>query len=176
MSSLGKGLDLVSEADYLLETVRDHYAAGGVALPERQHLVAGDPREFAWDCEQLTVSLQGIGWGPATDSGSRSVRTGSPASVGATRHAILAVTLVRCTPMMSDDGTPPSATALDAAGREFMRDAGLMSQSMVTYVSSATKRLDRVASVEAGTVEPMGPSSTHHGVEAILAVTVGKLV
>lgn len=175
MSSFGKGLDLVTEAELLLDTVIDHFSAAAVALPERQHLVAGDPREFAWDCEQLTVSLQGIGWGPATDASSPTPRTGKPASVLSVRHAVLAVTLVRCTPMMGDQGDPPPAEALDVAGRGFMRDAGLMSQALVTYVSRATARLDRVASVEAGVVEPLGPSSTHHGIEAVLAVTVGKL-
>lgn len=179
MSTKGLGLDIVTEAELLLSTVVEHYAAAAVDLPSRQHLVAGDPREFAWDCEQLTVALQGIGWGPAVSAGGQAARTGSPVSVGGTRHVVLAVTLVRCTPQMRDTAggaAPPLATDLDAAGRSFMRDAGLMSQAIVTYVSEATQRLDRVASVEAGVVEPIGPSATHHGVEAQLAITVGKLV
>lgn len=174
--TLGQGLDITSEAAVLLATVAEHFAAAAVPLPDRQCLVAGDPRQFAWDCEQLTVSLQGIGWGPASSAATTAPRTGSPASVMATRHAVLAVTLVRCTPQMAEDGSPPSADELDAAGREFMRDAGLLSQAIVTYVSSATRRLDRVASVEAGVVEPVGPSATHHGLEAQLAITVGSLV
>ena len=174
--SLGQGLDITSEAATLLDIVVEHFQAAATPLPERQYLVAGDPRQFAWDCEQLTVSLQGIGWGPATSAAPSAPRTGSPAGVLATRHAVLAVTLVRCTPQMTEDGNPPAAGELDAAGREFMRDAGLLSQAIVTYVSSATRRLDRVASVEAGVVEPIGPSATHHGLEAQLAITVGSLV
>jgi hypothetical protein len=174
--SQGKGLDIVTEAALLLDTVVDHFQAAALPLPERRCLVAGDPRQFAWDCEQLTVSLQGIGWGPASASAASAPRTGAPASVMSMRHAVLAVTLVRCTPMPDDDGKAPDVTELDAAGREFMRDAGMLSQAIVTYVSSATQRLDRVASVEAGIVEPLGPSATHHGLEAQLAITVGKLV
>lgn len=179
MSTLGKGLDIASEASLLLATTVEHYGAAGVPLPERQHLVAGDPREFAWDCEQLTVSLQGVGWGPAVSSSGGAARTGSPVSVASTRHVVLAVTLVRCTPQMievADGMRPPSAEDLDAAGRAFMRDAGLMSQAIVTYMSNANRRLDRVASVEAGVVEPLGPNATHHGVEAQVAITVGTLV
>jgi hypothetical protein len=175
VSSLGKGLAISDEAVLLLDAVVDHFQAAGRELPDRQCVVAGEPRAFAWDCEQLTVSLQGIGWGPAVSATANTPRTGSPASVMSTRHVVLAVTLVRCTPQMEDDGTPPPAAELDAAGRLFMRDAGLLSQAIVTYVSRATQRLDRVASVEAGIVEPIGPTSTHHGLEAVLSITVGHL-
>lgn len=174
--TLGLALDVSSEADELLAAVEQHFSAAEVPLPERRCLVPGAPRDFAWDCEQVTVSLQGIGWGPATASAPTAPRTGTPASVMSVRHAVLAVQIVRCTPQMTDGGHPPEAEELDTAGRDFMRDAGLLSQSLVTYVSQAAKRLERVASVEAGAVEPIGPSGTHHGVEATLAITVGQLV
>ena len=178
MTTAGLGLDITAEAEALLAAVVNHFQSAAVALPSRQHLVAGDPRNFAWDCEQLTVSMQGIGWGPATSAAPASPRTGAPASVTSVRHVVLLVTLVRCTPQMSDgaEPEPPSADALDAAGREFMRDAGLLSQAIARYVSDATSRLDRVASVEAGVVEPLGPSAEFHGLEASLAITIGKLV
>jgi hypothetical protein len=178
VTTAGLGLDITTEAAALLDATVDHFQQAAVALPERQHLVAGDPRQFAWDCEQLTVSMQGIGWGPATSAAPQSPRTGAPASVSSVRHVVLAVTLVRCTPQMTDDSepAPPSAEELDAAGRAFMRDAGLLSQAIARYVSDATRRLDRVASVEAGVVEPLGPNATHHGLEGTLAITIGKLV
>lgn len=175
MTSLGKGLAITDEAVFLLDAVTDHFAAAGRELPDRQCVVAGDPRSFAWDCEQLTVSLQGIGWGPATSAAANSPRTGSPASTMSVRHVVLAVTLVRCTPTPDEEGDPPDAAELDAAGRLFMRDAGLLSQAIVTYVSKAEQRLNRVASIEAGIVEPIGPNATHHGLEAVLSITVGHL-
>lgn len=178
MTTAGKGLDITTEARALLNAVVTHFQTASVPLPDRQHLVAGDPRNFAWDCEQLTISMQGIGWGPATSASPASPRAGAPASVSSVRHVVLAVTLVRCTPQMIDgaEPAPPTAEALDAAGAEFMRDAGLLSQAIARYVSEATNRLDRVASVEAGVVEPLGPSATHHGLEGQLAITIGKLV
>lgn len=174
--TLGKGLDIATEARALLDTVVDHFAAAGVSLPERRHLVAGSPREFAWDCEQLTVCLEGIGWGPASAAATSQPRTGSPASATSVRHVILAVTLVRCTPQMDDEGRPPPAAEVDAAAVSSFRDAGLLSQALVTYVSQASSRLASLGSVEAGTVEPIGPSATHHGLETQLAITIGALV
>jgi hypothetical protein len=175
-TTLGLGLDVTSEARELLIAVERHFSAAGNALPDRRGLVPGDPRSFAWDCEQVTVSLAGIGWGPAAAAGPPSPRTGSPASVMTMRHAVLLVTLVRCTPQMTDSGEPPPADQLDTAGGEFMRDAGLLSQAIAAYVADASSRLDRVATVEAGVVEPLGPSAEFHGLEASLAITVGKLI
>lgn len=180
MSTLGKGLDVQKVAVDLLQTIITHWAAATsldvVPLPTRRAVVPGDPRTIAWDCEQLTVSMVGIGYGQALDEASPSRRAGSPTSVSGLRHAILAVTLVRCTPVGKEDGTPPTVAELDAAGRVFFRDCGMISQALMTYCSDVRKHLSSAESVQAGAVDPVGPSGGYHGIETTLAITLGNLV
>lgn len=180
--SFGRGLNVADTAQDLLNHVIAHYAAaapGTVSpLPERRAVLAGDPRTVAWDCEQLTVSLDGIGVGPSQDSqlAVPGVRMGSPLSATALRHAVFSVSLVRCTPAMSEDGTPPTAEELNAAGLVFMRDCGLLSQAMVTFAGILADRLPDTASVECGAVQPFGPSGGFHAADTAMAITVPELI
>lgn len=183
MSTLGQGLNIADLAVELKAHLVNHWNAAPPAsrtpLPERQVIVPGDPRTIAWDCEQLTISLVGIGFGQAVaadSTGGSSPRTGTPASVGSVRHAVLAVALIRCTPKGSNTGAPPSAADLEAAGLEFLRDAGLLSQAMVVFAAKVRRGLGKVASVECGVVDPYGPSGGFHGAETTLTITVPDLV
>lgn len=180
--SFGKGLDVATTAQELLDHVVAHYVAaapGTVApLPERRAVLAGDPRTVAWDCEQLMVSLEGIGIGPSPDSqlGTPAVRMGSPISATALRHAVFAVSLVRCTPQSDEQGNPPTAAALNEAGLTFMRDCGMLSQAMVTFAGILANQLPDTASVECGAVTPIGPSGGFHGADTAMAITVPELI
>lgn len=179
--SFGRGLNVADTAQELLEHVISHYAAAAPGtvqpLPARRAVLAGDPRTVAWDCEQLTISLEGIGVGPSPDSelGTPGMRRGSPTSAVALRHAVFAVSLVRCTPQMSEDGTPPTAEELNEAGLIFMRDCGLLSQAMVTYAGILADRLP-TASVECGAVTPFGPSGRFHAADTAMSVTIPELI
>lgn len=171
----GRRLLVAELAQDLLAAIEGHFATAGVELPARRCIVPGEPRTFAWDCEQLTVALGGVGWGPAVDISMPTPAPGINAGVFSVRHAVYAATLVRCTPPPNRDGTPPAAEDLHAAGLAFMRDAGLISQALVEHVTRVRGSLPPEGKVQAGAVEPVGPSGGLHGLETILAVTASRL-
>jgi hypothetical protein len=178
--SFGKGLDVATTAENLLNHVVAHWAAAapGTAepLPERRLIPPGDPHTVAWDCEQLTISLEGIGFGQAVDAGAESSpRAGLPFSANSLRHAVLAVSLVRCTPSPNGKGEV-SSTALHAAGLTFLRDSGMLSQALVTFAGLLRAQLSEDASVQCGAVTPFGPSGGYHAAEASMAITVPELI
>lgn len=179
--TLGKRVDALDIAQRLLVFVEDHFAAAGVDLPERRYLVAGQPAQVAWDCEQLTVGMAGIGLGSVPDQISPSPKTGIQVSVAEVRHAALIVEIVRCTPSVSTDrrGTPvlPSPEAIDAAGQSMMIDAGLLSQAMVRFSAHVAKDLSAYSGrSQVGAVTPQGPEGGYHSVVADFYLTVGNLV
>lgn len=173
----GQAISVQSLAEKLLAAVEQHYAAAGAqhALPDRRGVIPGEPRGIAWDCEQLTVTLAGIGWGNAQDGSPSSPQAGNAASVISVRHAVYAVTLVRCTPVSGRNGQPPTMDALQAAGLLYMRDAGLLSQALVEFASKLRQQLPREARVQPGIVDPVGPLGGFHALETTLAVTAAKL-
>lgn len=179
--SFGKGLNIADTALELQAYVIAHWNAAGpgtvTPLPARQLIAPGDPRTIAWDCEQFTISMEGIGFGPAVDIAATSPRAGHGLSVNSLRHVVLTVSVVRCTPGPREDGTPPSADALQEAGLTFLRDAGLLSQAMVSYAGVLRARIggdDR--SVQCGAVTPFGPSGGFHSADAAMAITVPELI
>jgi hypothetical protein len=164
----------------VLATVEEHFAAGGIALPDRRYVAAGNPSLVAWDCEQLVVGLSGIGWGAAPDAAPISVKPAAHMSVAGVRHAVFSIQLVRCTPAVSDvaaeSGQPyPEAEEIHAAGIAFIKDAGLISQALVEMVSRLGQGLDRSGIAQAGVVNTLGPEGGHHAVEATLAITSALL-
>jgi len=174
----GTALHVRSLAHELLDAVVRHWStAEGAPLPDRRYLSAGANRGAAWDCEQLTVTLGGIGWGPALDAAPASPRRGSPANVGSVRHAVFYVQLVRCIPSPGRDGKPPTAEALSVAGEQFMRDCGLLSQAMVTWASNVDRSLpdDLASSVQAGVVEGVGPQGGYVAAEVSTIVSAPGL-
>lgn len=173
--STGRRLTVAVLAQDLLASIVGHFASAGVELPERQAVIPGEPRAIAWDCEQLTVTLGGIGWGPALDVSLPSPSPGTMAGVFSVRHAVYAATLVRCTPNPNRDGTAPPAAVLNAAGMAFMHDAGLISQALVEHITRLRGVLPPEGKVQAGAVEPVGPSGGFHGLETTLAVTAARL-
>jgi hypothetical protein len=168
--SVGQGIEVDQLAQVLLAHTVVHFDAAGVELPEHRVVTAGAP---AWDCEQLTVTLVGVGWGQAPDSATESARPGSPVSVYAVRHALYAVSLVRCVPLPNPD--PPSMAELNAAGLRFMRDAGLLSQALVEVGSGLRNQLGPAGSVQAGMIEPIGPEGGFVGMDGQFIVTSATL-
>lgn len=168
--SLGQGILVDQLAQLLLDHTIAHFDAAGVELPDHRVVTAGAP---AWDCEQLTATLVGIGWGQAPDSATESARPGSPISVAALRHAVYAVSLVRCVP--TPDPDPPSMLELNTAGLRFMRDAGLLSQALVEVGSGLRNQLGPAGSVQAGMIEPIGPDGGFVGMDGQFVITSANL-
>lgn len=185
MTSAGQGLRVKTIANQLLAAVIEHWsialAASGadvVALPERRYVHAGDPSSVPWDCEQLTVALSGIGFGPAEDAAPTTPRAGGPANVLSVRHAVFDLALVRCIPTPSGrNATPPSVAELQAAGDRFMRDAGLLSQALVRWGTRTRGLLvnDGASSVGLGVIEPGDASGGFVAITGSALVTAGDL-
>jgi hypothetical protein len=173
----GQAISVEDLGHKLLAAIEQHFAQAGAgnALPERRAVMPGEPRGIAWDCEQLSITLVGVGWGQALDASSPSPQTGGQSAVMAVRHAVYAVTLVRCTPPPFEDGSPPDLAELAASGAKYLREAGLLSQALVEFASRLRQGLPRGASVQPGAVEPVGPSGGFHALEATMAITAANL-
>lgn len=176
-STIGQYPDIPTLAQTLLGAIGAQYQAAGVALPDRQYIAAGAPNQIAWDCEQLVISLQGIGWGVAEEAFQQTVQTGTGASVQGPRHAVLVVQLVRCLPTPEDDGTPPSADDLTDAGLTYLKDCALLSQAMQIAAAELARpeNLGRGAVTRFGIVDPEGPAGGFVGASASLYVSLTKL-
>jgi hypothetical protein len=172
-------LDLESIARGLLEETRRWFTeVAGLSLPERQHLAPGNPALIAWDCPQLTVAVGGTALGVMEGVPAIPDPIPGPMAGLQLRWAGFAVALVRCTPALNDQGEPPSAAELDAAGGEAMRDCGALS-SMMTHLAANPEQfpwLPQPAQVRAGAVTQIGPLGALTGYQADLQVTVVKEV
>lgn len=175
MSTPFLGLDVAGTGQRIKNWVVARFEESDQPLPERRYAAPGDPRSIAWDCEQFVVALSGIGWGQALDESSSSARTGSPLSVAAMRHAVYTLTIVRCTPQPEGRAPLPTVEALDEAARVFMRDAGLLSQAMVSFAADLHQHIGKDALVQCGVIEPVGPDGGYHAVEGTITITVGAL-
>lgn len=177
--ALGQALDVYTLGDSLFRAVVDHFAARSQPeyqdLPERRYLAAGDSSSVAWDCEQFTVSLEGIGTGSSQDSPSPALPPGVPAGVAGVRYLTLMCSLVRCTPTLDESGNFPSVEAMAEAGALFYRDAGLLSQAVVEWVSQMRHQLGRSALVKAGDVLPAGPEGPFAGLICSVQITAVEL-
>jgi len=177
--ALGQALDVHMLGESLFLAVVEHFAARSQPeyqdLPERRYLAQGDAASQAWDCEQFTVSLEGIAAGASEDSPATSSRPGVPTSVAAVRRVILMASLVRCAPTMGDDGTFPPLAELAAAGATALRDAGLLSQAVVEWASQMRQNLGPSAAVIVGDVLPVGPEGAFAGLVCTAQVTATRL-
>lgn len=110
---------LVNLADAVLVVVEDFYATNGWPLPGRRLITPGQP---AWDCEQVTVHVEtvvGHGGDPMIET--VEARLAHPAF--AMRAAMIAVSIIRCVPVINDQGYPPHAADEQAAASDILRDA-----------------------------------------------------
>jgi hypothetical protein len=180
VSTSGKAINVRQLANSMLTAIVAHYAtAEGQPLPDRRYVAPGENRASAWDCEQLTVSLGGIGWGQNIDAAPNASRRGTPTSVFAVRHAVLYAQLVRCIHVSDSRGQPPKVEDLQGDGDQFMLDAGLLSQAMVSWASTVDRTLEQDdplnGSVQLGVVEGIGPSGKYVGAEVSAIVTCAGL-
>lgn len=137
-------------AEGLLAAVVATYDDAGVELPDRQRVTAGDPRTFAWDCEQVTVALVQLlpgrpGAAVATTYTGR--QTGGDRLM---RSALWEVQVVRCHPEDPDD-----ADAMVQAGAVAMVDAALIAAALVRAVRDEVGGKDTTAAP--AELAPLGP-------------------
>lgn len=182
MSSIGRGIAVRALAVDILDAVVAHWGAATnvLALPDRRYIAAGDPSSVVWDCDQLVVSLSGVGFGPAQDAAPPvTPRAGSPASIMTVRHAVFDISLVRCMPTPTGrNATTPSIEEMNAAGEQFMADAGMLSQALVWWASRTQKSLlpnDGASSVQLGVITPGEASGKYVGMSGAAIVTCAAL-
>lgn len=179
MSTAGQGIAVRSLALDIIAAVESHWGGTAEPLPDRRYVAFGDPSSVPWDCEQLVISLAGVGFGPAQDAAPPSTpRAGTPASIMTVRHAVFSIALVRCIPGPTGrNATPPSVLALQEAGERFMTDAGMLSQALVRWASRTYKALpnDGASSVQLGVIEPGEASGGHVALTGAAIVTCAAL-
>lgn len=178
---IGNRLNVLEIGQTLRDGVAAHWAASTdpamEALPDRRLLLGGDPAMVAWDCEQFTVALQGIGNGQSDDTAATAPQTGAGTSVFNVRHAIFEVTLLRCVAVVDDDGTPPLDAVLLAEGERFMRDAGMLSQALTEIASRVRQKLLEPGGIaRVGQILPVGPDGGFSGIVGLFQVTSARLV
>lgn len=171
MTAPGLRLTIDNLAQQVLTAVENQFAASALELPSRRYVAAGEPLQIAWDCEQVVVALQGIGWGQAEDLSVPTPKVAAQFAVTAVRHAVLSVQIIRCTP--TGNRGLPSAADVHAAGLTSMQDAGQLSQALVWLIAHLELGPDGHA--QAGAITPLGPSGGFHGVEGVLSITAGEL-
>lgn len=171
----GRAINTAEIGAAIFDGVIAHYAAASavVPLPDRRYIAPGDAAAVAWDCEQFTVSIIGVGLGLAPDVASGSAKPGTHASVTGMRHAVFSACLVRCTPTIDRDG-PPEISALHPAGVAYLRDVGLISQALVE-IGSRLHQIDRSAIITAGNAQPIGPGGGFVGLEGQLTISTVNL-
>lgn len=173
----GRMLNTGAIGEAIFSGVVAHYEASTdptrEALPARRYIAPGDAAAVAWDCEQFTVCLLGVGLGVAPDAAQGSAKPGTGAGVAGMRHAVFSALLVRCTPTVDRDG-PPEVSALHPAGQAYLTDVGMISQALVE-IGSRLHAIDRSAVITAGNVQPIGPGGGFVGLEGQLTISTVHL-
>lgn len=115
---------LVVHANGILEAVQMVYEQENVDLPARQFITVGGPGDTAWDCEQLSVSIEQIYNGLPGQQGQ------APTTCNEPKTALAIVQLVRCIPIPATAGrgnmVPVAPSDIIESGERFMVDAWLM--------------------------------------------------
>jgi hypothetical protein len=163
------------QAEGLLAEVVAFYDANDVELPDRRIIAPGAPGQIAWDCDQVSVALAGVTTGSAAGQVNVAPQLGAMAGVGLPRFATWSVQVIRCTPNPDEDGNPPPAEKLNAAGAWGLVDVGLLSQCFVlmaaTAISTQRDWLPIGGTINAGQVASLGPQGGYHGYEALVTLT-----
>lgn len=178
---IGNRLNVLEIAQTLRDGVAEHWAARTdpqvQALPDRRLLLGGDAALVSWDCEQLTVALQGVGNGQSDDTAATAPQLGAGTSVFNTRHAVFEVLLLRCVATLDDDGNPPPDATLEAEGELLLRDAGMLSQALTEIASRVKQRLLEPGGIaRVGQILPVGPEGGFAGNVGLFQVTSARLV
>lgn len=129
------------------------YATAAADLPARRLVTPGLP---AWDCEGVYVQVERI----YRHEGNVTVEVPQPLTAHpghAMSAAVIAVTIVRCTPGPDQQGNPPAAAAEEAVAEQVMTDAQLSLNVLVAAQKAGDLPLcNGMAFVEWVSVGPEG--------------------
>jgi len=147
-------------ADELLDAVIDAATAHGIALPDRQVIADG---AVAWDCPLVAVAL------PTITRGTVGADVSTRNRPSDTYVAEYRLWVLRWVPTPNDDGSPPSAAKVTAAGKALMDDGFLLTVGVRPYLAEIGKAC---ASLAAGPATAQGPEGGLAGWSATIRVGV----
>lgn len=178
---IGQRLNVLEVARAIRDGVVEYWAAHTdpevQALPDRRLLLGGDAAVVAWDCEQLTVTMQGVGNGQSDDAVATAPQLGAGTSVFNVRHVIFEVLVLRCASVLDDEGNAPPDAVLEAEGETFLRDAGMLSQALTHVAAQIKPRLLEPGGIaRVGQILPVGPEGGFSGNVGLFQVTSSRLV
>lgn len=107
--------------DGVLERVESIFQSYNVNLPARRYWTMGQP---AIDCEQLVVSFVQM------YLGAPGAQVGDPQRRHVPRSATLTIQIARQTPIVGQNGRPPSAQNIQAASEILAYDAWVLMESV----------------------------------------------
>lgn len=105
----------------VLERVETIFQSYNVNLPVRRYWTMGQP---AIDCEQLVISFVQMYLGPP------GAQVGDPQRCHVPRSATLNIQIARQTPIVSQNGRPPSAQSIQIASETLAYDAWVLMESV----------------------------------------------
>lgn len=131
-------------------TALDVVTAALVSPPTRQYVAIGTP---ALDCEQVVVSIDRVHGhqGPVSTEDTAALRC------LVMRAVELSIWVLRCAPVLADDGTPPSVDALNASSQEIAADPATILQALLDAYKDGTLGSSwGVAFLDARALTPQG--------------------
>lgn len=150
---------LSARAAALLALVVDTADEVGYTLPARQYVAAGTPGSEAHDCPegQVTVALAQVGGNLSISQADGAGMSGEPSGVPLS-SATYVVQIAIPHPVLDDDGNPPPAEDLAAAGAAAM-DAAWVLKLVRDRVMGEAALTDGVpGGVRLSPVAPSGPA------------------
>lgn len=105
----------------VLERVQTIFQSYNVELPARRYWTMSTP---AIDCEQLVVYFQQM------YLGAPGAEVGEPQRCHVPRSASIAISIARQTPIVGQNGRPPSPAAIEAASEVMAIDAWVLMESI----------------------------------------------
>ena len=111
------------EAEKLLNYVVQAAAESNAPIPTKQYVTAGQAVD---ECEQVVATIL------VTQAGLPNSPTPGPTDISNCHimwRVVVDLDITRCVPIMSDDGTPPSAAALEQAAQVCVMDTYLLQKA-----------------------------------------------
>jgi hypothetical protein len=105
----------------VLERVQNIFQSYNVELPQRRYWTMAQP---AVDCEQLVVYFQQLYLGPP------GAQVGDPQRCHVPRSATLTISISRETPIVGQNGRPPSPHKIEAASEILAIDAWVLMETV----------------------------------------------
>lgn len=156
-------------AELLLTLIATGYGESGVELPDRKYVTPGVVP--AYDGTQLTVSALAVRVGIIGSTIGAPIR-----ECGNVRYVTLRAELVRCTPTVKGNASPPSAAELLVSAKEVLRDLELVhsiiysSRGTLAGKGDASKGVGIPVAMTGST--PLGPDGGLSGVRVDVDVPI----